>query len=306
MDADLLLAWMSETGSGDVQELRRKVTWLARTADLNPSGYDTGSWLRDMSALGHAEVDWDSSGWAITPAAGALLPACGGTAVLAGSRRLDLLGRLEAQDVAVQVEAPCDGVGGRLPAPTTVYVQADSIANLEAALAEVGVRYVGCAAQHIADALPSLRLGQPAAPPAWSTQTEHLILGAGIRFRGGLPDGDVLCRISVHGRPSYLYRSGHDWFHTDHAHGILWALAERRIGVFRWRRERIDGEHEIGTMFVDKGVPLPPLQARALTLCSGLPAQFDNSTQKMIYHNVPERIAEQVARSVRQHVSIIP
>ena len=161
-----------------------------------------------------------------------------------------------------------------MPVPSSVYIQADSVDRLEGALKSVGVRYGGCAARLIADRLPALALGALAGPPSWSAQAEHLVLSNRIDFADGLPAGDGLCRLTVHGRPRYLYRSGTDWYRTDHAHGILWALAERSVRVFRWRSERTAGAEDIGTAFVDQGAPLPPLQARALVLCSGLPTQF--------------------------------
>jgi hypothetical protein len=301
-----MLAWMSETGSGDIPELRQRLAWLARTADLilNPKPYETGRWLRDMSSLAHAEFDWPRGRWAVTPAAAALLPASGGTAVLTGRRQLGLLERLEAV-LSVQVESSTQDDNERLTAPTQIYVQADSIAELKEALSEIGVRYVGRAAEHIARRLPPLQLGSPAAPPAWGSATEYAKLGDNIRFIKGSLSGDGLCRVTVQGRPNYVFRSGSSWFHTDHAHGILWGLAELGIGVFRWRRERTSDDVDIGTVFIDQGAPLPPLQARALVLCSGLPTAFGDKAGTAIYRNVPKTVAELVATSVRQQLATI-
>jgi hypothetical protein len=304
MDADLMLSWMSETGSGEVQDLRQRVTWLARTTVRNPAPYEAGRWLRDVASLGHAEVDWDGGRWAMAPAVGVLLPASGGTAVLAGARRIGLVDGLEAQ-VAVQTVAAEESANERLPVPSSVYIQADSVDGLAAALKSVDAQYSGCAARLIADRLPALALGALAAPPSWSAQAERLVLGSGFRFGGSLPAGDGLCRLTLYGRPRYLYRSGSDWYHTDHAHGILWALAERNVSVFRWRLERTASGEDIGTAFVDQGAPLPPLQARALVLCSGLPTQFGNAAKTAIYRNVPKQVAQQVADSIRQHLSVV-
>jgi hypothetical protein len=299
-----MLTWMSETGSGDIPDLRQRVAWLARTADLNPKPYETGRWLRDMSSLAHAEVDWAGGCWAITPAAAALLPASGGTAVLTGRRPLGLLEQLEAV-LSVQIEFSTQDHSGRLAAPTQIYVQADSIEELGEALTEIGVRYVGRAAEHIARRLPPLQLGPPAAPPAWSTATEYAELASKVRFVKGAVVRNGLYRITVHGRPHYLFRSGSSWFHTDHAHGILWGLAELGIGVFRWRRERTSDNEDIGTVFIDQGAPLPPLHARALVLCSGLPTAFGEKAGTAIYRNVPKSVAELVATSVRQQLATI-
>lgn len=304
MHADLMLAWMSETGAGDVRDLRQRVAWLARNADQKPQPFVTGRWLRDMSALAHVEVDWSGARWAVAPPVAVLLPACGGTAVLAGSRRMGMVEQL-SDVVSVQT---LPGVSGdcRLATPTQVYLQADSIKDLVEGLKECGVTYEGRAADHVATRLPQLKLRQPAAPPAYGAPVKHLELGDTIRFvNGRVTSHSGLCQITVQGRPSYLYRVGNEWFHTDHANGVLWALAENGIGVFRWRHERTDGPDEMGTLFIDQGAPLPPLQARALVLCSGKPTAFGDMAKTAIYRNVPKSVADKVARSVRQRLAII-
>lgn len=307
MRSDLLLTWMSETGSGDIRDLRQRLAWAARSADLNPKPYETGRWLRDISALGHAEVDWQHGRWAVAPAAAVLIPQSGGTAVLAGARRVRLLDRLEGCDeLAVHVEEHPSAFGQPLPPPPSIYVQAESLSQLATALEGLGVTHVGEAARRIAQGLRRINLGAPAAPPAWSDDVEHLLPRSDdLRFVSGLPQADGLCRMTVQGRPSYTYRRGGGWFRTDHATGILYALAAQKIGVIRWRRDRISDGEQVGTVFVDQGAPLPPLQSRALVLCSGLPAKFGQTARTAIYPNVPLEVAELVAESVRQTVSHI-
>lgn len=306
MRADTMLAWMSETSAGDVRDLRQRVTWLARTANLNPGKSASGRWLRDMSALGHAEVDWSRGRWAIAPTTATLLAAGDGTVVLAGRRPLDLIDQLEAE-FAVYVAEPEATDEARLPTPTTVFLQTESVAELDRALSASGVRYVGFAARGIAERLPRLELGEPAGQPARGTPVEHLVVGGarGINFARGLPDGDGLCRFLVNGRQLYRYRVGGDWHRTDHAPGIWWALAEGRQRVMRWRCERQRIGDNIGTLFVDQGAPLPPLHARALVLCSGLPTRFGNAARTAIYRNIPRSVADLVAASVQQFVSVI-
>ncbi|UOZ05581.1 hypothetical protein [Amycolatopsis sp. WQ 127309] len=306
MLADTMLAWMSETGSGDIRDLRQRITWLARTANFNPGKAASGRWLRDVSALGHAEVDWEGGRWAIAPAVATLIPAGDGTVVLAGRRPLDFVDQL-GTEFAVSVAEPATNDPVWLPAPSTVYIQTESLAELGASLNAVGVSYVGCVARGIAERLPQVQLGEPAGPPAWDTPVEHLAAGSvgGVSFVRGTPDGDGLCRFLVNGRQQYRYRVGSQWLRTDHAPGIWWALAERHEQVIRWRRERRSNSADIGTMFIDQGAPLPPLQARALVLCSGLPTQFGNTARTAIYTNVPLPVADLAARSVRQLVSVI-
>lgn len=280
------------------------VAWAARAADRSPKPYETGRWLRDISALGHAEIDWQGGTWAVAPAVATLLPATGGTAFLAGTRRVGLIDRLE-ELVSVHVERPESRHDGPLPLPSAVFVQADSLGELRASLEESGVEYVGCTARSIAMGLRQIALGAHAAPPARGDAAEHLSSWADeVRFYPGMPSGDGLCRTSVYGRPSYRYRSNGTWYHTDHATGILLDRADRGINVFRWRPERVADGEEIGTVFIDQGAPLPPLQARALVLCSGLPTQFGDLARTAIYRNVPKDVAVLVAKSIRQQVSV--
>ncbi|MGY4100431.1 hypothetical protein ACW2Q0_12880 [Nocardia sp. R16R-3T] len=305
MDADLLVTWMSEVGSGDIRDLRQRIAWAARAADRSPKSYETGRWLRDVSALGHAEICWQGGTWAVAPAVATLLPATGGTAVLAGSRRVGLVERLE-ELAAVHVERPAINHDGPLPVPSSVFVQSDSVEELRASLAEEDVEYVGCAARSIAIGLRQIAHGPPAAPPVRGEAVEHLTShGDEVRFHSGLPTGDGLCRMSVYGRPSYRYRSNGSWYHTDHATGILLDRADRGINVFRWRPERVADGEEIGTAFIDRSAPLPPLQARALVLCSGLATQFSDRARTAIFRNVPKGIALLVAESIRQEMSIL-
>lgn len=305
MDADLLLTWMSEVGSGYVRDLRQRVDWAARAADRSPKRYESGRWLRDISALGHAEIDWLGGIWAVAPPVATLIPAGGGTAVLAGSRRAGLIDRLE-ELIALHVDRLEFNQDGPLLVPSGVFVQADSLQELDNSLDDAGVRYVGCAARSIAARLRKIAVGAPAAPPARDDAGEHLSASADdVRFYSGLPTGDGLCRTSVYGRPSYRYRSNGTWYHTDHATGILLDRADRGISVMRFRSERVADGEEIGTVFVDHGTPLPPLQERALVLCSGMPTHVDDLARTAIYCNVPKNVALLVARSVRQQMSVL-
>ncbi len=183
MDADLMLAWMSATAEGDIRDLRQRVAWLARNADLNPQPFETGRWLRDMTALAHVEVDWVGGRWAMAPPVAVLLPSCGGTTVLAGCRRLGLVEELG--DLLSLQTILCATSDLRLTTPTQVYLQSDSIKDLVEGLNICGVDYGGRAAEYIANRLSPLRLGEPAAPPAYSAPVKYLQLDGALRFVDG-------------------------------------------------------------------------------------------------------------------------
>lgn len=303
--AEILLAWMSETGAGDVRDLRGRVEWFFRTTAHNPQVYESGRWLRDMATLGHVEVDWLRGRWAVTPPSAALLPMGDGTAVLTGARPLTLLDQLDKHEIAYQVVSQdCRGTN-RLAVPPTVYLQTESIPAMAAALDRIGVQYAGYAARHIAALIPQVELGAPAAPPSWAATTERLSVNPtqGIQFVTAQPDRDGLYRWKVENRPRFAYRTGNDWHQTDYATGVLWTLADQGESVVRWRHERSVGGEEIGTVFVDHGAPLPPLQARALVLCSGLVAKFSDLAKTARYDNIPRLVADRVAHSIRQRIA---
>ena len=81
---DLLFRWMSELGSGAIVDARSRIDWIARTANIEPRPHTSGRWLRDLSSLGHCEVDWDGGRWSVAPPALVRLPSAGGLAVVAG------------------------------------------------------------------------------------------------------------------------------------------------------------------------------------------------------------------------------
>ena len=304
VNTELFLTWMSEVGSGGVRDLRERLAWFTRNHDFSAGASLTGRWLRDLSALGHAEIDWPLDRWAIAPAAAVLLPACGGTAVLAGRRCVGLDALLERTDLAFFEERAATS-DDSIPVPASLFVQADSISDLASCLATIGVRFVGEASSTIAKGLRQIELGDRAAPPERSADVEHLDPhDEDVRFISGPPSGDGLCRYKDLGRLRYVYRRDANWYHTTHAEGILLDLAHRGVGVIRWRQERFTNGRPIGLLFVDQASPLPPLQSRALVLCSGLPAQFPSLARTAIYRNVPRIVAVLVAQSVHQIVRV--
>lgn len=298
MDADLLLRWMSETGEGGVRDLRERVAWMSRRADMRSDRKATGRWIRDVFHAGHAEVDWSLDRWSITPPTICRLPRADGTAVLVGDRRVLVTRALDECDLGAST-IPAEPSGNDLPAPSTIFLQYDDPGQLADLAAEVRGTYAGCAATRLAQHLEPARLGTPAAAPARSNET--------FRHRGHsgwepvsptLPPG--LYRYSRHGQFVHLYREGGEWRHCELAEGRFADLARRRESVMRWRPETAPGRSGAGTLYIDQGAPLPAAQARALILCSGLGPRFSAQAQTASYCNVPREVARDVARSLGQ------
>lgn len=300
MDADLVLRWMSETGAGSARDLRQRLAWLAGLTDAAAHQSATGRWLRDMSALGHAETGWATDKWAVNRPVVIRLPAADGTAVLAGSRRTGFLERLEDTDVVVH-RATANRTPGDLPVPTIILLQFDSISTLRDAACTLGAQYAGCAATSLAAQLPRLSLGQPAAPPSSNNDTLKRLTDAEHgAFQHSTGEVDGVYQVRLAGRRTHLYRRGGSWFRCDLPTGIFTEHALHGRSVMRWRAESGPGRAEVGTVFVDWGSPLPPLHARALSLCSGFPAHFSSTARTSIFVNVPHAVATAVASSLSQ------
>lgn len=301
MTGDLLLTWMSETGGGRLRDLRSKAEWLGRTHGSDAGKRGVGRWLRDVSSLGHAEVDWAGDRWCVAPPVLARLPRADGVAVLVGARRPGLISLLE--DRLAVTEHPFQAGSGHPSLPMAVFVQFDSLASLEVVAEQAGCEYVGCFAERLAGHLPEVALGAQTAPPAASNETLHRRTGPrpadwqpASAAAGSFADG--LYRVEANGREEYrTVRSG-DWYRSSLADGV-W-LEHHRTGesCLRWRPESGDGRQDVGTLYVDFGAPLPPLQSRVLTMCSGLPPHLSDAAQTLTYRNVPHRIAGQVAASL--------
>jgi len=294
---------MSETGAGSIRDLRTRLLWLARSADIDAHPTAAGRWARDVSALAHAELDWAHDRWSVTPPTIVRLPAADGTAVLTGSRRTGTLDRLQETDIAVIERAPTPAERD-LPAPTTILIQFDSPSSLAVAAQDIGARYVGCTALMLAERLPQATLGTPAAPPAVGNDTlERLVDGDRVTFEkvsARLDDG--LYRLQRQGRMQHLCRRAGSWYLTDLSAGVFMELNQRGQQVMRWRPETGVGRGQVGALFVDWGAPLPPLQARALTLCSGITPRYSSAAKTAIYINVPQHLAQAVATSLCQRL----
>jgi hypothetical protein len=297
---------MSETGSGGIRQLRERLMWLARVSDTGLTFGASGRWVRELSALGHAEAWWDQDRWAAAPPVIVRLPAADGTAVVVGARSAGLHEQLQDSDISFQVyEAePADG---ELWMPSYWFIQFDDVVVLRDVAARTGARYVGCAATRLAAQLPKVSLGPPAPPPAAPVSYLERLEASGRFVR--VPDRprlDGLYRMRANHRLVHLYRHGGDWFHCDRANGTFLELARRRTPVLRWRSEGQRGRMLIGSLFMDEGVPLPALQARTLTLCSGQAPQLSRAAGTTTYGNVPRAIANQVAESLHQTIDEIP
>lgn len=304
---DLLLRWMSEVGSGTIADLRSRIDWICRTVNIEPPSYASGRWLRDVSSLGHCEVDWDAGHWSVAPPALVRLPTADGIAVIAGARRPRTMRSLEDVwgSLATARRVP---PAGDVPLPITFYVTFRSDAELVDAATEAGLVFAGQAAGRIARALPVCRPRVPAGPPAYGSAVGRLEATQPRDWRPASaaqtnpPDG--LYREQVHGRWRHITRRDGEWFACDLSTGIFAELARRKESALRWRPDSERTGADVGTVFVDWGAPLPALHCRALVMCTGLPPRFGATATTAIFENVPRTVADCVCTSLGQSLVI--
>lgn len=304
---DLLLRWMSEVGAGTNTDVRTRIDWIARTANIEPRSYTSGRWLRDLSSLGHCEVDWEGGHWSIAPPALVRLPSAGGLAVVAGARRPRMMRALD-DFCGWLPPARREPPPGEVPLPTTFYMTFTREPDLADAANSAGLKLAGQSAERIARSLAPTRPHVLTGPPAYGAQLKRL---ESIQPRDWQPVSaaqanppDGLYSEQVNGRPRYITRRDGEWFACDLSTGIFAELARRKESVLRWRPDRGREAAGTGTLFVDWGAPLPPLHSRALVLCTGLPPRFGTTATTAIFENVPRGIAARVCTSLGQSLIV--
>ncbi|GEB46005.1 hypothetical protein MTE01_19500 [Microbacterium testaceum] len=300
---DILLRWMSEIGSGTIEDLRARIEWMCRTVDIDLPPYASGRWLRDISSLGHCELDWDTGRWSIAPAAIVTLPGGDGLAVLAGERRLRILRALTDAEMWVE-EARRASVEGEIPVPTTLFAPFSAADELVQIARVAGAIDAGLSCENIADALTPIEPRRPTGPPAYASELEVLDALFPRDWRtvsaNQLNPPEGLYRERINGRWRHLTRRGGEWFDCDLSAGVFAELARRHESAIRWRSEPGRQAADIGTVFVDWGAPLPVLHRRALALCTGFPPRLGVVATTAIFENVPRSIAARVCTSLGQ------
>lgn len=304
---DILLRWMSEVGSGTIADLRNRIDWISRTVDLTLLPRASGRWLRDMSSLGHCEVDWNSGHWYVAPTALVRLPGADGLAVLTGARRLRTIRPLDefwGGLTPARREPPEE----EMPLPFTYYLTFRTEAELTEGAAEAGVALAGLASVRIARALVETKPHVITGPPAYRSELMRLVESNPRKWKpvsaSDINPSDGLYSEQVHGRPRYLTRRDGEWFECNLSTGSFAELAREGKSALRWRPDPGRVGADLGTVFVDWGAPLPALHSRALVLCTGLPPKFGNIATTAIYENVPRDVAARICTSLGQSLVI--
>jgi hypothetical protein len=307
-DHDLLLAYLSEKGSGSWTGLKGAWEWVTEPTD------DPGdqAWLvaRDLAALGHIELSWgETAMWCAAPPLLTMLPRSGGRALVTGSRTRWLYepgnGEEPAAGALVQSAEELGLWLDECPAPdgpTTLLVACKRERNARQLAEKLGIAYTYEVADQLSELLPPL--GEYAR--LWPD--------------GALPRGfdaeafdPLTCKWLPVDEPSDhgLYRCRTYQGHVHALHGPTgWRRVVRELGVYevlRWEKmEVLYYDAPQLELTVRVGAALPALHARAATLCSGrLPSFSREHGGELTYWNVPQDVAERIASSLSQTLHIV-
>jgi hypothetical protein len=287
---DALLAWASEVGSGSWEQWKDAAGALA----LEPNEA-----ARTFSQLGHVEFDWGDNLFSCAPTTLVSIPGLDGQLLLTGARHLeqrDSLQRIALEaDLSLELSEPIPQMGGR--GPSTILVECD-IDDGEAFAQVAGVSFEP-APQLLAASLPSLTLelvGEMRPPdyrfPHCRVDHKNLVPLWGQETAEG---EEGLWLFQGYRRVDHYFRcEGHWWFLPIRDFGPFLAAPP---DVYPPLLEYDEANWLVRTR---SRAPLPPLQARALTLCSGrlpLLKRLGNELEET-YVNVSPEVAKEIARSL--------
>jgi len=292
MNYNLLLAYLTELGSGDWARFRQAIEFLASDSEeLYPSAL-----ARRLSMLGHVEFAfYDDMRWAVCPPVLAWLPRrdalitvlCGGRS----QRSVDIMYE-QASALNIQVRTVQQDEG---PDAIFIAMQSRDAAYELAALANLAGE--PNAAGRIAQCLPSLdgymHLCTEAPEPSgytvrtFKTDSLRWVEASQVSVEG-------LCWYEYY-RPEYRLKVEGRCLKTTREVGIYSLLRRRHRNVLRY-------EPTTQELFVPVRTPLPNLFARAATLASGLLPSFQRpgGVPTYVYREMPASIAQVIATNLCQ------
>lgn len=289
---DRLLEFVSEKGHGSWREFKDAFDFIFRASE-DPAHK---AWIkaRDLSALGHLEIRWgEDTAWCATPPVLTMLPRSGGRGFITGARTRHFasLLRQEINERDLYLHDDLSGLKG----PTPLLVAFNDSHEAEALAASLGIDYTYSVAEELAGMLSPLSTLIDLCNP------RDLPIG----FENEYLDPDVLhwvptekdsepglYRCKTYGRNEYRLHLG----------GTSWRDVDPEIGtyeVLRWAgRCVLDYDDATWELTAPVRAPLPLLQDRAATLCSGQLARFDRGD--LVYQNVPPRVVAAIRESLCQ------
>jgi hypothetical protein len=292
MDYNLLLAYLSQVGSGSWQLFRDALgEVLERDDELYPSRI-----ARRLSSLAHVEYAFESDlKWAICPPAIVWLPNATGTrGVLCGMRSERVINDLVSQagraSVTVRSEKQAYG-------PDVLLISSASSDGGQKLADHLGLASVAGAAEQLARSLPDLDSYFALATPSWNPS------GYGVQaFQPRTLQWVDVNSDASDGLYSYGYYTPE--FRLVRAGQRL--KVARDIAVYKVlalnRQVVITYDSSAMTLSVPARAPLPALHDRAAVLASGrLPSVTnDLHSVRYVYSDVPAKIASAIISTLHQ------
>ena len=299
-----LLQWASEAGSGKWEALRAAAEHVARKHGLRRK-----PWLlaRDLSMLGHLDIDWEAQKWSIASPTMNVVPGLGLCVVLTGSRPYYLIQRFrdatndrDVFDFTMRQPQPRDS------APAAIFAKCASLDVAKEVASRMSANLVIDPSTALAAAMPSLDDQEllPTAPPDLDLDTEWFnprdVEWEECENRGSPMEG--LYRQQLTERRRHLWHEADRWSKTDLAYGQFRALRNEGQQVMKWRPAATNGGQS-SRLEVRRNVRLPDIAERALTICDGrmpiFPPGFSNQDYER-YSNVSESVYQAISGKLGQ------
>jgi hypothetical protein len=292
MNYDLLLAYLTELGTGDWSKFRQAVEFVA---DIDEELYPSAR-ARRLSILAHVEFSfYGDLRWSVCAPTLAWLPRNREEliAVLCGGRNQLLVGELDDQagklGLRVEVRKQTDG-------PDAIFVVASSRKAGDRLAALTGLDFEHAAANHIARCLPPLEsyvplLVETPEPSGYMIETFDIEALKWIEVPEATDGG--LYRYHYY-RPEYRLKSHDSCLRVTREIGIYQLLKLRGRKVLYYDPDKQD-------LIVPVRTPMPELFARTAALCSGLHPEFaEGDVPTRIYRRVPSSIARLILTKLSQ------
>jgi hypothetical protein len=300
---DELLRWISEVGSGTWEQLRKTSKYLMERHALNLRDSKLGS---NLSKLGHLEIDWENSRWAVVRPTLNVIPGMGLVAVLTGSRPQIVEEKFDrAADDTLDVFAlPLHNQSNLNP--HSRMLKCASLDDAKSIAEKLGARFVLDPASRLAGAMKSLEdlvLLNAASPHKNEFGEIKLFNNEDYKWRQiskmrNFTWVDGLYEAPGWGRPRFLIRRDDRWFQTEKSYGLF--LEYKRVGRTRVFQYRSQHDMQPSYLYVDSDVVLPMLAERSLVMCSGFASKSINT--KTAYINVPNNLARHIANKLGQSI----
>jgi hypothetical protein len=316
---DWILQWVSEKGSGTLAEFKDAWDWLQRLNDENwHRDGATKAWIEvaDLAALGHLEISWEGQKeWAVAPPVLTMLPNSGCRALLAGARNLELVdpdaldaGTSEARLNTAMREGPLEVFAesiaqyrGAGKGPLAIVVAADTPESVKHLADECGIGFSYSVCDEIASMFPDLSRYADRWEPRAMPQGHSIEMFDVDTVRW------IACYETEDFEPGlYAVKMSWDIIHILQTAPEMSVHATREHAVYRrmsWdKRNVLDFSKKDSELWVPIQAPLPPLQARAATLASGMLPRYEkrHDMHGVVYVNIARQLANRIAGSLEQ------